>query len=1389
MIKRVISRKFFNEYINGETFSVSPSLFTSNLQGHVMEKQRVIYEVQIGHSVDTKLDGVTLEMMSGTIFRRSFGSFKDDGWFTGQLVELIDHAGAGTETVVFTATVTFVGTDTIGLSVTSGSGIEADYENHILVGLDAPDYIRQKFELVENGDAPTFTGQGFYGQQGTTLTPTLPLNTQFGDLTVTYDSSTTDFAAGNNWLHTYTITHDFTIPYFEEDTRGDNPPDNFNTSNCLKYISEFDFRYDLNDPNQALLFQDVDTIGSTGWYDELFNGLVNPYSITSLNYPSSTSLVSGAQTTLTFSVLGTGFSIATKIGGYHGYTPSVLDASKDYRDNHLLDRLFCYPDGTPSVASGAEEVQEITATLISTTQIDVVIKVLASPVDITDGYVIGLQVGDAVGNRVILDVDRQEYFENPDVTGLLTYNSLVHYPHFLGELFDGKTNYDGFVEDGVMTKFQFEIDTNFGASLDTLELQFIAYKDDSTFFEIQRVPFDLSGAIDVNAAIPYKMLSLEDTRGFDLADGNMFNYLELKSNDPVAGIQEWNGKIGWRIDYQAWKELKGADTIFFDNTKELNGLNKNASNYMANGYSLKVAIVAGVSNGTLVTDYRHLSQDVIAGDYDSTTWTQTTETFDEDGNALNGKIQADKPTVFRIDWFPPSTPFILFEAWAHHRLHVGDRIYELSSIKDTYTGNPLTNELTDAPYLEVEVLTDRIRTTCTINPSVIEEGVTYRLSGRLGEGDADPPLVGWTSSTFVGGATGRFDLLVGELLKEFTAPDPMTDGSALTISVLQVDKIYNHPYLDLDISCYKSGDYVKTYDIGHNVFYQTPDDLGEIRVYQSTIMQNPNLPSTGIGWTDMGVISTTTLETLTGDKNTTAFGSFVSVLSGGATVSVLTHMNNNPVINFGTTLEFDKKDWAVANGFDGTDAITLLWVVQGVESLTGLSSNQSAIAVCTVGNEARYQTAFTSVFVNAEKTESISFNSTISSYSSEVIPMLRHAYHANDTHEIIKEEFIDLAARTATAYQFNYSNLVADFGEMVNGYPVVYFTDHGGGSTTDFFMYSITKNAGAGWTTAIAWRFVFGASQRASAPYNLEIDSACRANGKPLLRLCSRFMYLLGSWGDTFAIYYDGVNWVSQSHSFYGAISGVYDTTGVDNLGSGWFPQQIVTDVNTGDMYVYFRDDGSAAGGANKLYYGKLAKFTQTLGNPAVLADRINHANWTFQYLVYLNSGNTFNQDGTGAGTASDGNLYFAGGIDIIDYDANGNPVFVTSHDTSNANAAIIKRVRSTVATPTSGADWVIESPMAMHDGNYFNKSGLDVFQRSGYASATEINGLLARAEYDQFAFIDENTFLWHTSQDGFIVKVQISDWAGGAKNHWRVIAPSDLAYAGTKGNVLKETY
>jgi hypothetical protein len=1383
MVTRILSRKFFNEYVNGLTFLDNPSFFSRNLQGHVMENQRVQYEVQIGHSVDTKADGVTLEMMSGNVFKRSFGSFIDDGWFSGQQVELIDHAGVANETSVFTADITFVGATTIGLTITSGSGVEADYTNHILVGLDVPQYVHQKFEILENGDAPTFTGQGFYGQQGTTFTPRAPFSSQYGDLTITYDSSTTDFAAGGNWLHTYTITHDFTIPFFEEDTRGDNPPANFILANCLKYIAEFEFRYDLNNPNEGLLFEDTETIGATGWYDEMFNGLANPYSITALNYPSSTALINGTQTKLTFTVMGSGFSIATKIGGYHGYTPSVIDPAKDYRDNHLFDRLYCLPYGVPVIAGGAEEVQTITATLVSATQIDVEMEILASPVDITDGYVVGLQVGDAVGNRVILEVDRQEYFQDPDVTGLLTYNSLTHHPHYLGEIFAGKTNYNGYVEDGVMTSFQFDLDTNFGATLADLELQFIAYKDESTQFLIQRVPFDLSGIINVNATTPYQMLSLEDTRGFDLADGNMFNYLQLSSNVPTLGIQEWNGKIGWRIDYQSWKELEGADTIFFDNTKEFNGLNKNSSNYMANGYSLKVAIVAGISSGNTITDYRHLSQDVIAGDYDSSSWTQTTETFDEDGNALNGKIQADKPTVFRIDWFPPSTPFLLFEVWAHHRLHVGDRIYELSSIKDTYTGNPLTNELTDAPYLEVEVLTDRVRTTCTINPSVIEEGVTYRLSGRLGEGDADPPLVGWTSSTFVGGATGRFDLLVGELLREFTAPDPMTDGSALTISVLKVDKIYNHPYPDLDISCYKSGD---TYDIGHNVFYQTPDDLGEIRAYQSTIMQNPNLPSTGIGWTDMGVISTTTLETLTGDKNTTAFGSFVSVLLGGATVSVLTHMNNNPVINFGTTLEFDKKDWAVANGFDGTDAITLLWVIQGVESLTGLSSNQSAIAVCTVGNESRYQSAFTSVFVNAEKTESISFNSTNSSYSSGVIPMLRHAYHANGTHEIIKEEAIDLTARV---YSFAYSNLVADFGEMVNGYPVVYFTDHNGGTSTDFWMYSITKNAGSGWTTAIVWQFVFGASQRASAPYNLEIDYACRSNGKPLLRLCSRSMYLLGNWGDTFAIYYNGANWVSQSHSFYGTISGVYDTTGANNLGSGWFPQQIVTDVNTGDIYVYFRDDGSAVGGASKLYFGKMAKFTQTLGSTAVVADRINHANWTFQYLVYLNSGNTFNQDGTGAGTASDGNLYFAGGIDIIDYDANGNPVFVTSHDTSNANAAIIKRVRSTVATPTSGADWVIESPMAMHDGNYFNKSGLDVFQRSGYASATEINGLLTRAEYDQFAFIDENTFLWHTSQHGFIVKVQISDWAGGAKNHWRVIAPSDLAYTGTKGNVLKETY
>ena len=96
----VTSQKYYNQFRNGVDFDLNPTEYTNNLAGSVMEKVKVLYNVDISWGIsyasenfewDLTTSGTTL-----TIVSNNGVNFKDEGFSAGDVVDMgINVAGIG----------------------------------------------------------------------------------------------------------------------------------------------------------------------------------------------------------------------------------------------------------------------------------------------------------------------------------------------------------------------------------------------------------------------------------------------------------------------------------------------------------------------------------------------------------------------------------------------------------------------------------------------------------------------------------------------------------------------------------------------------------------------------------------------------------------------------------------------------------------------------------------------------------------------------------------------------------------------------------------------------------------------------------------------------------------------------------------------------------------------------------------------------------------------------------------------------------------------------------------------------------------------------------------------------------------------------------------------
>jgi hypothetical protein len=577
------------------------------------------------------------------------------------------------------------------------------------------------------------------------------------------------------YIQKFEIEHEFTIvPYYLDgelsNLQNNVIPPLLTGTNSLKYVFNPEFRTVLSNPNTKKSFQSEDTLGSVAWYNENFNGFNSIYKVNSVTYEeqatsnSASGLLVGQKTRVTIQLehlTGT-FSAGDKVGVYVSYLPEQSEYENttlsDLKDNFIYDRAFQTSGNAGPIVSDFIKEMGVFAPIGNTMSLYFDVEYSPTQQAFISGkiaqtptyFVIGVQAGDnsltnTASDRVVLLADVEQYDESPDIPDLMDVDKFNIYAHNepigAGSFSTDKTSWN---EDGLVVDFNFTLDLNKQAFMNSLDFKLVAYNPSTNqFWELDSYSFSPATAI-VSGGV--QQLNETTTRGYILKSGDQFNDVQIAVGSQAAGIQNYAGRFAQKISWQDWIQNLDVDPIFYDATEPNDNLNDKASNYsLLNGYEIRLAIFSnlfGVSplNVSGNTDYLFLSPTITVYDYEedgnpSPVWSCVIETFDSINNTnLGGAVLSGQDTLFRATWTNSGGAITsLANIWGINRIEEtgqqGYDITEMSSLNDPAASQILKPN--SGTKLFVYLNAGNVVFECFVDGSQVSAGTEYNLSSRI----------------------------------------------------------------------------------------------------------------------------------------------------------------------------------------------------------------------------------------------------------------------------------------------------------------------------------------------------------------------------------------------------------------------------------------------------------------------------------------------------------------------------------------------------------------------------------------------------------------------------------------------------------------------------------
>lgn len=777
------SRKFYSQFRNGATFASNLTDFTTNLVGSSGERIKLIQTVQVDW-YSGAINGDSFTFIAAGHIQRAFNNFLTDGFAIGDTFDYCtDLSGGGGAIITFSGTITSLSNDGLHVYYTVTSGTEP------VVGTIATSkYIRgttvlkcllYNFGIIENSESDNYISKVTGQDQGYT----------FKDLTVStsganingykgYETGSITCSTGTvtGYYQTFTITHTFTIPFFnptfETNYANTTIPTDYAGSNSLKYIHKAEFRAVYSNPNGGKVGVDSINLGSVAFFNENFNGLASLYTFVSVVYTDSLSnVIAGIQksgVTHVVAIIDGTISATHNFGIYISKSNEVTigDLTKTFDTNYVFE---CVTGTVDDASVAGVTIKNYTCTN-NTTSVTFDFDIEYSTgqqAEILEGdtFLIGLQIGQGTASNAVSDKTTfmlgslyGSYIVNSDISGLLRWRDNRYYSHLM--IFPdahveahARHDYKGWIEDGILNNFNFDLDLSLGALLNSLKVEFIAYNNvTSSYWVISR--YDFNTAYGVNAPIgayDAYQIHIQTKRDFFLPIGDQFNLVQLSSGATLRNTSflNYNAVVPFKIDWQKWIKNPDVAAAFYNNAELYNNFNQHSSNYYSGDWQLKFLYTAGiastVNSTSIITNYEFLSPRIIIKDYtiDQYTppkWVGVLTTWDKTGTQnLNGQVLTNGFTLFKTVWtFNTATygamgdeylDFVCIHRIEPHYAGGSNDIEEFSSLRANVRNK--LQPISGSQLLKITAGTSTITSECLIYHDRLKKGQNYKLSSRL----------------------------------------------------------------------------------------------------------------------------------------------------------------------------------------------------------------------------------------------------------------------------------------------------------------------------------------------------------------------------------------------------------------------------------------------------------------------------------------------------------------------------------------------------------------------------------------------------------------------------------------------------------------------------------
>ena len=719
----ITSRKFFYENKNNSDFATDTGDFTNFLRPLAGEFCKAEIEFTLTNFIGvnptaansfviTNISGsdYTIEILDGG----SWTTFKE-----GFVFDVFDNVGAAL--VVTTGTVDNVIGNTLffnSATVTTGTYIDADAKTkHEWTDFN---FFYRHFGNDYNSPIDG-SPQQYHADLGSPQSVSLVTGNALGSGAWQNGSFKTKFVSTPDAGYTqlFTFEHIFEIlPYFESGQIADIT----NVNTVAPYIDgviKYDYKLEAyNIANVTSIFVNEETqLGQVTWFNSAKSNLPTSYSLTSITYTDTVT-----SKTLTKLTTENKVHVVVVIAD-DGAAPFVTLAPftvkhslllEDYTANttQLYDEIWLNENKRntlDAVANSGTIITDLTGVRDSAIQITVEFDIeLTAPqkLQVQNGfnYLLSIQLENSTKtnldtNSTPLILDVNNYTVNTDVDGIISETSSLNYKHTNSIGVGGTTDYDGTIEDGVVSVIDFTIAPSVKqVTLNNLAFLVLAYDTvNNVWFEVQRNDIGIAQntfITDLGTGKKLQQIELDTTRGFALKAGNQFNFKKIITGLFINPSQSYTLTFGFKINWEAFEALLGASTDFYDVTKENNGLNLNTSNYSgAFNRQIRFAREYIYTVGGIKTTKTIMSPDSDINDYDEsdTNWTVVLNTENDVAFDLEEKFENLKDTTIVATFSDTTvqTDVDEFEAVIIAKEKNSSDFFEISTQRDVLPGGIL----------------------------------------------------------------------------------------------------------------------------------------------------------------------------------------------------------------------------------------------------------------------------------------------------------------------------------------------------------------------------------------------------------------------------------------------------------------------------------------------------------------------------------------------------------------------------------------------------------------------------------------------------------------------------------------------------------------------------